>query len=170
MTLRLVSLSCLVLLVALSADRGHAAMAGDNAESSVRTVLRQEAYPWYDSQSDEVNPLVTEQPTWVQGLGDRLKSFFEWLGKLWGRLPRGPRVDWGTRFQRSCSRSSVLPCSSCSGGSGDFTSPGRPGRAMPLSTWGRSPGWRGWRLALFRKMPIPGPRRVAAPRATSRVL
>ena len=37
MTLRLVSLSCLVLLVALSADRGHAAMVDDDAESSVRT-------------------------------------------------------------------------------------------------------------------------------------
>ena len=58
-------------------------------------MLRQEAYPWYDSQSDEVNPLVTEQPTWAQGLGDRLKSFFEWLGKLWGRFPRGPRVGLG---------------------------------------------------------------------------
>jgi hypothetical protein len=95
MTLRLASLSCLVLLIALSADRGHAAKVDDDADSSVRTVLRQEAYPWYDSQSDKVNPLVTEQPTWAQGLEDRLKSFFEWLAKLWGRLPRGPRFGLG---------------------------------------------------------------------------
>ena len=86
MTLRLAGLSCLVLLVALSADRGQAATADDEAESPVRTVLRQEAYPWYDSQTDQINPLVTEQPTWATWLGDRLKAFFDWLGKLWGKL------------------------------------------------------------------------------------
>jgi hypothetical protein len=95
MTLRLAGLSCLVLLVALSADGGQAATADDEAESSVRTVLRQEGYPWYDIQTDQVNPLVTEQPKWATGLGDRLKAFFEWLGKLWGKLPRGPRIGTG---------------------------------------------------------------------------
>ena len=30
-------------------------MVDDDAESSVRTVLRQEAYPWYDSQTDQVS-------------------------------------------------------------------------------------------------------------------
>jgi hypothetical protein len=81
--------------VLLNAYRGQAAVVDDDTQSSVRTVLRQEAYPWYDSRSDEVTPLVTGQPTWAQGLGDRLKSFFEWLGQLWGRLPRGPRVGLG---------------------------------------------------------------------------
>ncbi len=95
MTLRLAALCCLVLLAALRAERGQAATADDDAESSVRTVLRQEAYPWYDSQTDQVTPLVTEQPTWATGLGDRLKAFFEWLGRLWGKLPRGPRIGMG---------------------------------------------------------------------------
>ena len=92
MTHRLASRSCLVLLVLLNADRSQAAMDDDDAQSSVRSVLRQEAYPWYDSQADQVTPLVTDQPTWAKRLEDRLKTFLEWLGKGWGRLPRGPRI------------------------------------------------------------------------------
>jgi hypothetical protein len=98
MRLRLASLACLVLLVALSSERGQAATADDDADSSVRTVLRQEAYPWYDDQTDQVTPLITDQPAWVKWLEEQRKSIIEWLGRLWGKLPRGPRVGLGSSF------------------------------------------------------------------------
>jgi hypothetical protein len=95
MTMHLASLTCLVVILTLVPDRGQVAMIDDDAESPVRTVLRQEAFPWYDSQADQVTPLVNEQSTWTKRLEERLKSFFEWLGKLWGKLPSAPRVGLG---------------------------------------------------------------------------
>jgi Domain of unknown function (DUF4129) len=93
MTVLLAFLSCLVLVTAQDVDRGQASI--DNTESSVRTVLRQESYPWYDGQADQVAPLVTDPSTWAKGLEDRLKSFFDWLRKVRGKLPQGPQVGLG---------------------------------------------------------------------------
>ena len=171
MTPRLASLSCLVLLLALSADRGHAAVVDDDAESLVRSVLRQEAYPWYDSQSDEVKPLVTEQPTWAQWLADRLKSFFEWLGKLSGRLPRGPRVGLGGAVPTFLFTIFGVALLVLLWQLWRLYEPRPAGASDAAVHVGSVARLAGLRLALFRKMPIPGPNvAAAAPRATSRVL
>jgi hypothetical protein len=82
-------LGLLLLLTLAAACSAHAGDAGD--ASAVRTVLARQAYPWYDGRSDRVVPLVADPRSWERRLGERVESFFEWLGGLFGRpVPRSP--------------------------------------------------------------------------------
>ena len=72
-------------------------MVDDDAESSVRTVLRQEAYPWYDGQTDQVTPLVTEQPTWAQRAGRPAEIVLRVAGKALGKASSGAPSRPGRR-------------------------------------------------------------------------
>ncbi len=54
-------------------------------DSPVRAALKQQAYPWYDSESDGVKPLLPDPSTWSVWIGKRVDSFFDWLGHLFGQ-------------------------------------------------------------------------------------
>jgi Domain of unknown function (DUF4129) len=65
--------------------------AGFDAPSPVRAALREEAYPWYDPDSDQVRPLLPDPSSWRTWLGDKVESFFRWLDKVFGAR-EAPRV------------------------------------------------------------------------------
>lgn len=76
-----------LVLMALSASAyGQAPDAGyrrgPSLESPVRSVLKQEAYPWYDGQRDTVKPVLPDPSSWWNWLGRRLDAFFDWLDNL----------------------------------------------------------------------------------------
>jgi len=55
------------------------------SESPVRTVLKEQAYPWYDGEKDQVKPLIPEPSSWTSWLGKRLESFLDWLDRRFGK-------------------------------------------------------------------------------------
>ena len=55
------------------------------AESAVRTVLKEQAYPWYDGEKDQVKPLLPDPSSWTSRLEKRLESFFDWLDRRSGK-------------------------------------------------------------------------------------
>jgi hypothetical protein len=73
---------------------------GPRVESPVRDILRHEAYPWYDRDSDQVKPVLPNQSKLLEGLGERISSFFKWLDRqfdrVWRRLPQGPGASLGS--------------------------------------------------------------------------
>jgi hypothetical protein len=54
-------------------------------ESPVRTVLKEQAYPWYDGEKDQVKPLLPDPSSWTSWLGKRLESFLDWLDRRFGK-------------------------------------------------------------------------------------
>jgi len=58
--------------------------AGFDAPSPVRAALKQEAYPWYDPDGDEVRPLLPHPSSWSIWLGEKIEPFFRWLDKVFG--------------------------------------------------------------------------------------
>ena len=54
-------------------------------ESPVRTVLKEQAYPWYDGEKDQVKPLLPDPSSWTSWLEKRLESFFDWLDRRFGK-------------------------------------------------------------------------------------
>jgi hypothetical protein len=59
--------------------------------------LKDRAYPWYDSQKDQVKPLLPDPSSWTGWLAKRFEWFFDWLDRHFGRsTPRpGNRVSPG---------------------------------------------------------------------------
>ena len=51
----------------------------------VRTVLKKQAYPWYDGEKDQVKPLLPDPSSWTSRLEKRLESFFDWLDRRFGK-------------------------------------------------------------------------------------
>jgi hypothetical protein len=86
-------LTGLVLHVAQGEDPNRARPVEHPAASPVRAVLQQEAYPWYDGQTDQVRPVLPDRSAWLEGLGERINSFVKWLdsqlGRLVSNLPQG---------------------------------------------------------------------------------
>jgi Domain of unknown function (DUF4129) len=62
---------------------------GASLESPVRSVLKQEAYPWYDGEKDQVRAMLPNPSSWSSWLGRKIDAFFDWLGGLFG--PREAR-------------------------------------------------------------------------------
>lgn len=58
--------------------------AGFDAPSPVRAALKQEAYPWYDPDGDQVRPLLPDPSSWSTWLGEKAESFFQWLESIFG--------------------------------------------------------------------------------------
>jgi len=54
-------------------------------KSPVRTVLKEQAYPWYDGEKDQVKPLLPDPSAWTSWLEKRLESFFDWLDRRSGK-------------------------------------------------------------------------------------
>src|SRR5271157_1166110 len=54
-------------------------------ESPVRTVLKEQAYPWYDGEKDQVKPLIPGPSSWTSWLEKRLESFLDWLDRRFGK-------------------------------------------------------------------------------------
>ncbi len=57
---------------------------GPTAESPVRSVLKDQAYPWYDREKDKVKPLLPDPSSWAVRLGKRIDSFLDWLDRRFG--------------------------------------------------------------------------------------
>jgi Domain of unknown function (DUF4129) len=51
------------------------------AESSVRTVLKVQAYPWYDGEKDQIKPLLPDPSSWTGWLEKRFERFSDWLSR-----------------------------------------------------------------------------------------
>ncbi len=75
---------------------------GASLESPVRSVLKQEAYPWYDGQRDAVKPMLPDPSSWWSWLGRQIDAFFDRLESFFG--PRG-----GSSSGRGPSLGRVLP-------------------------------------------------------------
>jgi hypothetical protein len=41
--------------------------------------LKEEAYPWYDPDGDQVRPLLPDPSSWSTWLSEKVESFFQWL-------------------------------------------------------------------------------------------
>jgi Domain of unknown function (DUF4129) len=54
-------------------------------ESPVRTVLKEQAHPWYDGEKDQVKPLLPDPSSWTSWLGKRFDSFLDWLDRRFGK-------------------------------------------------------------------------------------
>lgn len=59
-------------------------------ESPIRSVLRQEAFPWYDERNDAVKPLLPDPSSWSRRLGKRIDQFLDWLGSYFSTRQAGP--------------------------------------------------------------------------------
>ena len=59
--------------------------AGFEAPSPVRAALKQEAYPWYDPDGDQVKPLLPDPSSSSTWLREKLESFFRWLDSVVGK-------------------------------------------------------------------------------------
>jgi hypothetical protein len=53
-------------------------------ESPIRSVLKQEDYPWYDGEKDLVRPLLPDPSSWSNWLARQAEAFSNWIGGLFG--------------------------------------------------------------------------------------
>ena len=51
----------------------------------MRNALKEQAYPWYDGQKDEVRPLLPDTSSWTSWLSKRVEAFFDWLDRRFGK-------------------------------------------------------------------------------------
>ena len=65
-----------------SAHRSRSTASTRATKPRCRTVLKEQAYPWYDVQKDQVKPLLPDSSSWTSWLEKRLESFFDWLDPL----------------------------------------------------------------------------------------
>ena len=75
----------LVLVVSSGSAAGLDQAIDPSPESPVRTVLKKQAYPWYDGEKDQVKPLLPDPSSWTSRLEKRLESFFDWLDRRFGK-------------------------------------------------------------------------------------
>src|SRR5271157_2914661 len=75
----------LVLVVSSASAPGLDRPIDPTPDSSVRTVLKEQAYPWYDGEKDQVKPLLPDASSGANWLGKRLDSFLEWLDRWFGK-------------------------------------------------------------------------------------
>jgi Domain of unknown function (DUF4129) len=75
----------LVLVVSSAGTPGLDQAIAPSPESPVRTVLKKQAYPWYDGEKDQVKPLLPDPSSWTSRLEKRLASFFDWLDRWFGK-------------------------------------------------------------------------------------
>src|SRR5208337_1196491 len=75
----------LVLVVSSGSAPGLDQAIDPSPESRVRTVLKKQAYPWYDGEKDQVKPLLPDPSSWTSRLEKRLESFFDWLDRRFGK-------------------------------------------------------------------------------------
>ena len=75
----------LVLVVSSGSAPGLDQAIDPSPESRVRTVLKKQAYPWYDGEKDKVKPLLPDPSSWSSRLEKRLESFFDWLDRRSGK-------------------------------------------------------------------------------------
>jgi len=54
-------------------------------ESPVRTVLKEQAYPWYDGEKDQVKPLLPDPSSWQVWLEKPFDSLLDWLDRRFGK-------------------------------------------------------------------------------------
>jgi hypothetical protein len=59
-------------------------------ERQVREVLKDRAFPWYDSQKDQVKPLLPDPSSWTGWLAKRYEWFLDWLDRHFGRSTPRP--------------------------------------------------------------------------------
>ncbi len=55
------------------------------AEAPERTVLKEQAYPWYDGEKDQVKPLLPDPSSWPVRLGKWFDSFHDRLDHPFGK-------------------------------------------------------------------------------------
>jgi hypothetical protein len=51
----------------------------------VRSVLKREAFPWYDREHDQVKALLDDPSSWSSWLGKRADAFLDWLERHFSR-------------------------------------------------------------------------------------
>jgi hypothetical protein len=86
MTIAQSLITCLVILSTQGGDPSSGGPMDQPASASVRVVLDQGGYPWYDRQTDGVKPMLTDRSSWLESWGERMRSFFKWLDGFFGRL------------------------------------------------------------------------------------
>jgi len=68
-----------------SQARGFDVSSRAPAESELRSILREEAYPWYDADRDAVRPVMDDPSSWHRRLAKAIGRFFDWLSGLFPR-------------------------------------------------------------------------------------
>jgi hypothetical protein len=51
-------------------------------ESPVRSILKHEAYPWYDAPNDRVKSMLPDPASWSAWMARQAEAFLDWLGHL----------------------------------------------------------------------------------------
>jgi len=75
----------LVLVVSSGSAPGLDRPIDPSPESPVRTVLKEQAYPWYDGEKDQVKPLLPDPSSWTSRLEKGFDSFLDWLDRRSGK-------------------------------------------------------------------------------------
>jgi hypothetical protein len=92
--------TCLVILSFQAGEYDSGKSTDQSARGPVRVVLEQGGFPWYDRQADRVKPMIPDRSSWLESIGDRMRSFFKWLddffGRLGSKLPRVPGANPGS--------------------------------------------------------------------------
>ncbi len=89
----------LVLVGTVASAQGPDRPLDPAAGSSERTVLKQQAYPWYDGEKDQVKPLLPDPSWWTVHLQERFDSFNDWLDRVFGKSTGQASQPAGNRAQ-----------------------------------------------------------------------